>query len=122
MKTTITHNNKTKNKLDIRFVQMDSMNPNIISEIFSEENAEKIRRELHSKLGHLCHKINKDNGYINVYTLGNTVVGHPQFVDFSKEVWENINYPFDQIPIYKFEQQAGNTEDDYLDHENYDDI
>ena len=54
MKTTISQDKKIMNKLDIRFVSMDSMDPNILTKTFSEENAERVKADLHSKLGHLA--------------------------------------------------------------------
>lgn len=102
--------NQTK-KLDIRFIPIDSMNPYIINEPFSDENAERIKNELQAKLGHLSDEIASSEGHIKVYTLGNSVVGKPQFVNFSKEVWENI---------YSIPDQDNTG--DYLDHENYLDL
>ena len=116
MKTATVNNTR---KLDIRFVPIDSMNPYAIMEPFSEENIEKIKNELHAKLGHLSNEISKSDGHIKVYTQGNTLVGKPQFVNFSKEVWEKIYTIPEQK--HKLQPQKGNI-DDYLDHENYLDL
>jgi len=118
MKQVIADNNRIDNLLDIRFIPTDSPHPTPGPKSFSEQNAKKIREDMNAKIGHLAADINKAGGYINIYTLGNSVIGQPQLVNFSKEVWDKIGHPVGHAGVV----DAATSESDYLDHENYNDI
>lgn len=111
-----------KGGLDIHFISMDSINPNVMTKTFSEENVEMIKKGLHEQFGHLADEIRKSKGYINIYTHEDAVVGAPQFVNFSKEVWDKINYPVSLVPPAQYESLVDLSKGDYLDHESYMDL
>lgn len=118
MKTVATPEIRTRGKLDIHFISIDSDNPHVLAEPFSEENIDRVKHELHSKLGHLAHEIKKSDGYVNVYTHGNSVVGVPQYVNFSRKLWDKIYFDEHQ----PHEEKAPDIQEDYLDHDNYNDV
>jgi hypothetical protein len=122
MKTDLGYNRTRNRTLDIRFVCTDSDNPCLLHQDFCSEHASKIKEELHAQLGHLAHEIARTHGYINVYTRGNEVVGAPQFINFSDEVWDKINRPESHIHESEIEAHITKDEGDYLDHDNYNDI
>jgi hypothetical protein len=117
MKTT---NDKNHPGLDIRFIPIDSMDPRGGIDPFTKENAELVTQVLHRMLAHIADEISETNGYINVYTSGNAVVGKPQFVNFSKNVWDKLMLRPGDVP----HAMASNVDEekDHLQHKNYADF
>ncbi len=120
MKTMTAPHKTIKSQLEIRFIPMDSFNPNVLSIPFSVSNEEMVINELNQKIGHLSHDIKKTHGYVNVFTLGNSIVGHPQFVNFGNEVWDKINNLHEGLDIEHTHDIS--SMDEMLDHENYTDV